>query len=520
MPIVAAKNLGEINTGDILIVGQPWRAVEVLDELTNSVSINIFCSEFVLKCPPDVSSRAHIESLPFFSYAAFTSRLVNSFSKTKIRQSSSETLSTIRSPPCVVASDSLGNHYSLEDEAVVLATAATIDFDSGICMRDFDFVVPVAILLFHGASCAALCYCVPGDFGSLVQKLVEKCRYAVKQVCKEADLHGDCYRSFIQSSSVQMISCSETNDDDCNNCFELGSRFRLKLQYFHQFSFQSRSDHILVAENGHGFGRFRFFDLPVYGCIIGSDCKGSLIPIFLTSRTVANLVFSYFSRKASELFVLDSSQQPFMIFELLSVVSNIANDTRPSVLIADAFTKFIISPTGHLTSDGVCLPRDVHLMNCCSNLFAIVDSFYNGGDHMCPKCQSSCSVVRQQFVCRHCGFSGSSELLSSGYLPLYLHVSDVDCSSHQVLQVRGYALSSFIAQYTSRCMSFNGHDPEENLKESILFCNSLIGKKVQCHTLAHAASDESIICYEKCPIWMSHAMTKQTLKEVIKISFQ
>ena len=134
---------------------------------------------------------------------------------------------------------------------------------------------------------------------------------------------------------------------------------------------------------------------------------------------------------------------------------------------------------------------------------------------MCPKCQSSCVVIHSDSLCRRCGFCGPSKHLASGYLPLYLLVTNLDCSSTstQVLQIRSSALSSFVAQY----MHHYGHDAEKNLKDPLLFHRSLNGKKLHCCTLSHASLDESILMCERRPTWISNISAENVVNEVLQI---
>ena len=93
-------------------------------------------------------------------------------------------------------------------------------------------------------------------------------------------------------------------------------------------------------------------------------------------------------------------------------------------------------------------------------------------------------------------------------------------SSPQVLQIRSVALSSFIAQYIGRCLSWSGHDADETLRDSHLFRDSLAGKQIQCCTLADACLDESVVMYEQCPSWVSRSNTNRALREVLKVSIE
>jgi hypothetical protein len=105
---------------------------------------------------------------------------------------------------------------------------------------------------------------------------------------------------------------------------------------------------------------------------------------------------------------------------------------------------------------------------------------------------------------------------------LYLLVSHLHSSapSPQVLQIRSGALSSFIAQYMDRCVSWSGRDAKDNLKDPLLFCNSLTGKKMTCCTLAHASLDESILMYEQRPAWISDACALDAVNEVLQMKIE
>jgi hypothetical protein len=518
--------MGEMNPGDLLIVGQPWRAVGCIDERTSSLSINIFCSEIVLKCPSvsireslsAASACAYIESLPFMSFSTFSNRLLNTF-PADFKQSSYEpkhsSVSSLR------GADSMrsARHCDIGHEAMVQATASIIDYESGICTKDLIFAVPVAIVLFQGDSCATVCYCAPGYFEILSQQLVETRTYFLRQVVKETqfDPLGSHLRAFIKSPSVRPAVGSENEVIFQSDCYGISSRINLQLQYCHRFSFQHRVDHVIVPENGHGFGRFRFLGSPVYAGIIGSNVQGSLIPILVTSRAVSDCIFAFLSIKHTD---LDALVKPSIIFEGLSLLSTSLCDS-PFCVIADGFTKIKVSSAGNIVFS-TCPSSSLQLITCQSQSFVIVDSFYNGGDHMCPKCHSSCSDIHNVSLCRHCGFSGSSDNLPSGYLPLYLLVSHLHSSapSPQVLQIRSGALSSFIAQYMDRCVSWSGRDAKDNLKDPLLFCNSLTGKKMTCCTLAHASLDESILMYEQRPAWISDACALDAVNEVLQMKIE
>lgn len=514
VPIASAKSLGEMNPGDFLIVGQPWRAVGSMDERTNSLAISIFCSELILKCPSvrigeSASARTYVESLPFMSYSAFANFVVNPL--TRYRKESSCEQHHIHAPPlCLSEPMCCSKHSHIGREAVVQATASVIDHTLGICTKDLMFAVPVAIVTFRDDSCATLCYCPIRDFEIIVQLLKENCSYVLKVIREEhSDPRGSHFRALINTSSVQPAICLERNDSVENTLCE-ASRIRLQLQYHHHFSFHSPVDHVLVPENGHGFGRFSFLDTPVYGCIICSTCTGSLTPIFMMSRSVADFIFGLLLRRHGN--ALDHS---WIIFERLKVVSSNFNEDSPYVVIADGFTK--LSAYTRSTSDlkATCPSSTFRLLSCHSSHVVVVDSLYNGGDHMCPKCQSSCVVIHSDSLCRRCGFCGPSKHLASGYLPLYLLVTNLDCSSTstQVLQIRSSALSSFVAQY----MHHYGHDAEKNLKDPLLFHRSLNGKKLHCCTLSHASLDESILMCERRPTWISNISAENVVNEVLQI---
>lgn len=516
--------MGEIIPGDLLIVGQPWRAVQCIDDLANSTSINIFCSEFVLKCPSvsiresssAASTWAYVESLPFMGFPAFADRLVNPFltdfkpSSTELQQNHASFLRDANSL-CVT------RHRDMGHEALVLAMSSIMDYESGIATKDLNYSVPVAIVLFRGDSCATVCYCVPGDFEILSHQLVEKHTYFLNPVVKEAhsDPFGSNFRAFIKAPVARTVLCSNDYSIDASSRFGISSRINLQLRFHLQFFFQNRVDHVLISENGHGFGRFRFLDSPVYGCVVGSNASGLLIPILVTSRAVANYIFAFLSTNYTD---LDAPEKPCVVFEGLSLQSTTTLSCSPFVVIADGFTKLNVSShsTGLIAA---CPSRNFQLMTCQSHSVTIIDSFYIGGDHMCPKCNSSCSTVHSDSLCRHCGFCGSSNTLSSGYLPLFLLVTEPDSSklSRQVLQIRGGALSSFIAQYMERCITWGDRNAEENLKNSLMFCNSLTGKSMQCCTLGHANLDESISTHDRRPDWISDAFAVDLVIEVLEM---
>ena len=539
-----------MSAGDFLIVGQPWRAVGIMDEQTDHLTLNIFCSEFVLKFP-SISTRTHIsaasacayiESLPFMSYSTFANSVFNPSSRDSKQSSAEPKLNSVSSFSGVGA-PLFTKLCGLGHEGVVLATASKIDYESGICSKDLIFCVPVASVFFPGYSRGTVCYCSPEDFHLLSEQLVEKNTYSFKGVVKEAFLspHGFYPRAFIQSRSVQL-ACSAEDDDVVQNIpFGMDSRCSLHLQYSHQFSFQSRLvpsagqfnallrphalfANILVPENGHGFCRFRFLNSPVFGCIIGFDGNGSPIPIFMTSRHVADSMFASLSCRTAEIDA-DVPQKPWILFERLNLVCStlkVGDDDAPSIALADGFTKLVVHPCSPLAPNTTSTSDINKIMMCDSQSVVILDSFYNGGDQMCPKCQSTCSVVDHDCLCRHCGFCGLSQCLSSGYLPLYLLVTDPkNCvPSTQVLQIRSGALSSFIAQYIGRCLSWSGHEAGEALRDSLLFCNSLAGKKIQCCILADVCLDESVIMFERCPRWVSESNANRSLREVLKVSIE
>lgn len=504
-------------------MGQPWRAVQCIDEWANATSINIFCSEFVLKCPSvsvresssAASTWAYVESLPFMGFPAFADRLVNPFpsnfkpSSTELQQNHVPFLSDANSL-CVT------KHRDIGHEALVLAMSSIMDYESGIATKDLNFSVPVAIVLFRGDSCATVCYCIPGDYEILSHQLVEKHTYFLNQVVKEAhsDPLGSHFRAFIKAPVARTVLCSNDYSTHVSACFGISSRINLQLRFHLQFSFQNRVDRVLVSENGHGFGRFRFLDSPVYGCVVGSNDVGSLIPIFVTSRAVANYIFAFLSTIHTD---LDAPDKPCVVFEGLSLHSSTLSSSF-FVVIADGFTKLNLSShsTGLIAA---CPSRKFQLMTCQSHSVTIIDSFYIGGDHMCPNCNSSCSTVHSDSLCRHCGFCGPSNTLSSGYLPLFLLVTEPQSSkvSPQVLQIRGGALSSFIAQYMERCIMWGGCNAEENLKDSLLFCNSLTGKNMQCCALGHANLDEYISMHDRRPDWISDAFAVDLVIEVLEM---
>ncbi len=518
--------MGEIHPGDLLIVGQPWRAVGCIDEPTSSLSINIFCSEFVLKCPSvsakesnfAASACAFVESLPFMIFSTFASRLWNPCT-TDFKPSSCEPNQNVVSS--IVNADFMHTtkHYDIGYEVMVQAIASVMDLESAIFTKDLNFAVPVAIVFVRGDSCATVCYCIPGDFEIISQQLVEKCTCFLKQLVKEAqsDPLGSHFRAFIKSPFDRPAFHSDNQSFPQSSCFGISSRLNIQLQYYHAFSFQTPVDHVLVPENGHGFGRFRFIDSPVYACVIGCNFQGSLIPIFAISRVVADFIFAFLSFRNKD---LDAAKQPLIAFEGLNLLPTTLSGS-PFVVIADAFTKLKISSSSS-SLIAACPSSVFHMMRCHSHSISIIDSFYIGGDQMCQKCNSSCSAVGSDSLCRHCGFSGSSQNLSSGYLPLYLLVSDLSssASSPQVLQIRSGALSSFIAQYMDCCTSWSDCDAAENLKDSLLFCNSLMGKTMHCCTLAHASIDESIMMYEQRPAWISRACEIDDISEVLQMKIE
>lgn len=535
LPMVSLKNMGDVNPGDFLIVGQPWRAVESMDERTNSVLINIFCSDFVLKCPFvsrrestfASSSCAHIETLTFMCYSVFASRLLKSsaiFPKQYPIEQQHNSASSIGGADKMY----VAKHHEIWHQATVVATASVADYESAISTKDLNFAVPVAIVSFEGDSHATVCYCFPSDFETLSQQLVEKCSYSIKHVVKEShsDTQDSPFRAFIQNPRVQSSFQSDNRSEDyCSHMETSSSRFSLQLEYHHHYSFKSRVDHVLVPENGHGFARFSFLDSPVYGCIISINSEGLLIPIFVTSCQVADFIFGCLSCRPVD-FVTGAPHKPLLMFQGLSLVSTNLNgfyDDPLSAVIADGFTKIVSSAVGNLALNPICSSFFCNLLQCHSHFVVIIDSFYNGGDQMCPKCHSSCSLVHCDSLCRHCGFCGSSNHFASGYLPLYLLVSDLNSSaspSTHVLQIRSGALSSFITQYMGRCISWSGCEAAENLKDSLLLCNSLKGQHMRCCTLAHAGVDESVIMCEQRPSWMSDACMIGDVKEVLQVSIE
>jgi hypothetical protein len=502
-----------------------------MDEKSNSVSIYVYCSDFVLKYPfissrESTASYAHIESLPFMCFSTFANRLSKSFVK-NLKPCSSE-----RRPKCLSTIHSADNncsanqHEILHDVAVE-AIASVSDYESAICTKDLKFAIPVAIVSFEGDSRATVCYCSPSDFGALTKRLAEKCSYSLKQVVKESVFNpqGCYFRAFFRSLSVQPSTRSE-NDSAVHSTFSsISSRFNLHLEYRQQFVFNSRVDHVLIPESGHGFARFSNLNSPVYGCIIGACNEGSIIPIFVTSRRVADFVITRLSRILAE-FDAPAPQKLWIGFEGLRMVSGNLNgnfEGSVSVFVADGFTKLSPSSNQNWAADATCPSRILNVLKCHSQSVAIIDSFYIGGDQMCPKCQSSCSVVHDDSVCRQCGFHASSSPLASGYLPLYVLVSDSTSStqtSPQIFQIRSSALSSFITQYMNHCLHWKNCNAVENLKDSQLFRDSLKGLKMRCCTLAHVCVDECVAMCERRPKWMTDTCTSENVREVLQVSIE
>jgi hypothetical protein len=416
LPIVSAKSIGEVNIGDFLIVGQPWRAVSMMDEKNDHLSLSIFCSEVVLKYPSlssrapsfDVSACAYIELLPFMSYSSIATCVCNPSSSDSKQPSNEPKLNSVSA--CSGVETASTKHRGLGHEGMVQATASIIDYESGICMKDLNFAVPVASVFFSGDSCATVCYCSPGDFQMLSEQLVEKHAYSFQRLVKEAysGPHGFHFQAFIQSRSVQPAFFRENDDVAQSIRFGMGSRCNLQLKHFHQFSFQSRVAHvdvqpsanlrshallpnILVPENGHGFGRFRFLHSPVFGCVLGVDGKGLLIPIFMTSRHVADSIFACLSCRATG-FDADLPQKHWFIFERLKLVSSTVNDSDadvPLIALADGFTKIVACSCSSTSAPNTACASNLNsIMACHSQSVVILDSFYIGGDQMCPKCQN------------------------------------------------------------------------------------------------------------------------------------
>jgi hypothetical protein len=529
LPLASVRNMGEVKPGDVLIVGQPWRAVECMEERTSTVSINIFCSDFVLKCPLvcsrdstiTVSTCSQLEPFPFMCISAFANRLMKSV-VTKSKQLSSEQWHNEVFSMHGVDSMCNEKHSEFVHDATVKATASVADYESAIFTKDLKFAVPVAIVSFKGDLHSTVCYCCPRDFKILSRQLVEKRSYSLKQVVKEtySDPQGSCFRAFLQSSSVQPSVGSQNDTAVPSSICGASSRFSLQLEYHHQLSFKTRVDHVLVPENGHGFARFGHLNYPVYGCISGMDSEGSIIPIFVISREVADFIFARLSRIHVD-FVACALQKRFIIFESLRMVSEHSCGNfqySSSFAIADGFTKMDFSSNRNWAVDAMCPSIFLNLVKCRSQSVVIIDSFYNGGDQMCPKCHSSCSAFLGDFLCRHCGYHGCGSHVASGYLPLLLLVTDSNDSSTQLLQIRSDALSSFISQYISRSSLRGILDAEENLKDSRLFCHSLKGQKLQCCTLAQVCIDESIMMCEGHQTWMTDTCTSDNTREVLKVS--
>jgi hypothetical protein len=64
---------------------------------------------------------------------------------------------------------------------------------------------------------------------------------------------------------------------------------------------------------------------------------------------------------------------------------------------------------------------------------------------------------------------------------------------------------------------WGGCNAEENLKDSLMFCNSLTGKSMQCCALGHANLDEYFSMHDRRPDWISDAFAVDLVIEVLEM---